>query len=163
MAIASSVLPAVSSVNARFRRGSGWPGSSCRAQVNLKADPVNNQPVLGPLVKHFTYDGLGRLIRTLSPYPGPSEHNNILRAEHFYYDGVRRIQEVVGHPIKSLEGLTESEIYELLLLAWAEFGVGEQPPDIKTVSTKLEEAQLINSAAAIGHGEPGADAVPSRG
>jgi len=67
---------------------------------------------------------------------------------------VRRIQEVVGHPIKSLEGLTESEIYELLLLAWAEFSVGDQP-DIKTASTKLEEAQLINSAAAIGHGEPG--------
>jgi len=110
-------------------------------QINQKADPVNNQPVLGPLVKHFTYDGLGRLIRTLSPYPGPSEHNNVLRAEHFYYDGVRRIQEVVGHPIKSLEGLTESEIYELQLLAWAEFSVGDQP-DIKSASTKLEEAQL---------------------
>lgn len=74
-------------------------------------------------------------------YPGPSATNVVLRAEHFYYDGVRRIQEVVGHPIKSLEGLTESEVYELLLIAWAEFGVGD-PPDIKSASTKLEQAQL---------------------
>lgn len=53
------------------------------------------------LVKHYTYDGLGRLIRTQSPYPS-AEDNQGVRTERFYYDGVRRIQEVVSDPLESL-------------------------------------------------------------
>lgn len=54
---------------------------------------------IGAMVKHFTYDGVGRLIRTESPYPNPSTTTGQLRTERFYYDGIRRIQEIVTDPI----------------------------------------------------------------
>lgn len=95
----------------------------------------------GALVKNFAYDGLGRLIRTMSPYPAPSDTNVILRPEHYYYDGVRRIQEIVGHPIFNLETLTQSQNSTLAVLAYVEFGIGK-PPDPKGASTTLEKAQL---------------------
>jgi len=73
--------------------------------------------VAGPLVKHFTYDGLGRLARTSSPLQAPegwwfleneTQTGSIVtsfnRSERFIYDGVRRIQEIVTDPI-----LTDSE------------------------------------------------------
>jgi hypothetical protein len=62
----------------------------------------------GPLVKHFTYDGLGRLVRVLSPYPEsgatPPEGWTVapVRSERLYYDGVRRIQEVYTDPLLAL-------------------------------------------------------------
>ncbi len=48
------------------------------------------------LITHYTYDALGRLIRKQSPFPGGIDEN---RTEHYYYDGVRRIQEVFRDPI----------------------------------------------------------------
>lgn len=68
---------------------------------------------VGELVKHFTYDGVGRLFRTSSPVEapadwefeevpgGPSSAPNpwFTRSERFIYDGVRRIQEIVTDPI----------------------------------------------------------------
>ncbi len=49
--------------------------------------------VLGALVKHYTYDGLGRQIQIVSPF-APS--GGPRRVERLYYDGIRRVQEVVG-------------------------------------------------------------------
>jgi hypothetical protein len=43
VAIASSVLPAVSRVSARFNRESGWPGSNCRAHWNSDAAEYRSQ------------------------------------------------------------------------------------------------------------------------
>ena len=67
---------------------------------------------LGELVKHQTYDGVGRVIRTSSPIQAPEGWEFeagegggsapdpwFTRSERFYYDGVRRIQEVVTDPI----------------------------------------------------------------
>lgn len=54
---------------------------SLRAQIKKKSS--------GAMLRHYTYDGLGRLIRTTSP------DNFTNRVEHHYYDGVRRIQTVV--------------------------------------------------------------------
>jgi len=47
------------------------------------------------------YDGLGRLIKTQSPFPEPGsiEFPGLLRSERFYYDGIRRIQELVTDPV----------------------------------------------------------------
>jgi YD repeat-containing protein len=60
--------------------------------------------LIGPLVKHFTYDGLGRLIRTQSPIPDPQTSTTLnttlpLRSERHYYDGVRRISTLTIDPL----------------------------------------------------------------
>jgi len=67
---------------------------------------------LGELVKHFTYDGVGRLARTSSPVLAPEgwhftgneggtagTFTSFTRSERFIYDGVRRIQEIITDPI----------------------------------------------------------------
>ncbi|MBX3382610.1 MAG: hypothetical protein KF864_03775 [Phycisphaeraceae bacterium] len=51
------------------------------------------------LVKHYTYDAFGRLIRVQSPWPEPGEWSQDLRSERLYYDGLRRIQEVNIDPL----------------------------------------------------------------
>jgi Bacterial EndoU nuclease len=70
----------------------------------LEIDPVMEGPhVPGPLVVRPTYDGLGRLIVKSTPVlfgneacgPGFAAADCPLRDEHYYYDGVRRLKEVV--------------------------------------------------------------------
>ncbi|MBX3379986.1 MAG: hypothetical protein KF805_07810 [Phycisphaeraceae bacterium] len=66
-------------------------------------------PALGKLVKHFTYDGVGRLARTSTPLEAPegwtfqdgsgNAVTAFTRSERFIYDGVRRIQEIVTDPV----------------------------------------------------------------
>jgi hypothetical protein len=73
----------------------------------LAATDVNpvlaNYPVLpGKMLKHFKYDGLGRLVEVQSPFPD-EESEGGLRVERFYYDGVRRIQELVVDPVETIE------------------------------------------------------------
>jgi len=47
------------------------------------------------------YDGLGRLIRVQRPREGtPGDLDEEIRTARFYYDGVRRIQEVHTNPIE---------------------------------------------------------------
>lgn len=58
------------------------------------------------MIKHFTYDGLGRLIRVQSPFPTPEASTGAVRSERFYYDGARRIQEIVTDPLATI-GLAE--------------------------------------------------------
>lgn len=82
------------------------------AQVNAGAadggvtpDPVNPYVglVFGPMLKHYTYDGVGRLVRTQSPFPNPQEAGEgMVRSERFYYDGIRRIQETILDPTMSM-------------------------------------------------------------
>ena len=47
----------------------------------------------------YTYDALGRLIRAQRPWPQPGPSGSYLRIEHYYYDGVRRLQEVFVDPV----------------------------------------------------------------
>lgn len=54
------------------------------------------------MTKHFVYDGFGRLIRTTSPVPDPETSTGTVRAISFFYDGARRIQEVVSDNVASL-------------------------------------------------------------
>jgi hypothetical protein len=65
------------------------------------------------MLKHHTYDGLGRLIRTQSPYPNVDYPNHGIRSEHFYYDGIRRIQELIVDPLFSLDDSEESNNSEV--------------------------------------------------
>ena len=65
------------------------------------------QATIGWLIKHFNYDGNGRLYRTSSrldpsllaegyAYAGGGVAN---RSERFFYDGTRRIQELITDPV----------------------------------------------------------------
>ncbi len=63
---------------------------------------INGPPgTPGTLVKHYLYDGVGRLIRVQSPYPDPAtgELSDEVRSERLFYDGVRRVQELVTDPL----------------------------------------------------------------
>lgn len=72
----------------------------------------------GPQISQFTYDGLGRVVRKLSPYPG---YAGQWRTEHYYYDGVRRIQEVFSDPISSNSPFTsQEEVSELSPATWCD-------------------------------------------
>jgi hypothetical protein len=77
-------------------------------QVNRASLPANAPPeiaslVVGPMVKHYTYDAFGRLIRVQSPFPDPESGGDFgLRVERLYYDGLRRVQEVNIDPSVSM-------------------------------------------------------------
>lgn len=69
-------------------------------------DPLTAGPAdylnldFGRLLKHHTYDGLGRLVRTPSICPRPRHRadHGPPRSERFYYDGIRRVQELSHRP-----------------------------------------------------------------
>jgi len=87
-------------------------------QINRASLDAQDEIVIGLLLKHYTYDGLGRLIRTQSPWPDPdTAEEGHLRSERFYYDGVRRIQEVVTDPVIGIEKALASNDPELQQLA----------------------------------------------
>ncbi len=76
----------------------------------LDTEPLPNRPDLkywtltdgsglGPWLLHNAYDGLGRLIRKQVPAGTDNLNPPIVRSEHFYYDGSRRIQEQVFEPL----------------------------------------------------------------
>jgi YD repeat-containing protein len=56
--------------------------------------PTTGAP--GAWLVSYTYDGLGRLVRKLSPWPGTP---TLQRTEHFYYDGIRRVSETITDPL----------------------------------------------------------------
>lgn len=166
-------------------RGSGKPGSNFLAQVNKAhwvpaeggagggVSPLTGggtgepnlpegQVVIDELVKHYTYDGLGRLVRTQSPYPNPELgiSTGLLRSERFYYDGIRRIQVVVTDPIASL-GEVEEGLGAGALSGPVGGGSGnpvapedpESDPDAAPVT--LEQAQLLMQGGGEGGGGGG--------
>ncbi|HEX8876103.1 MAG TPA: AHH domain-containing protein [Phycisphaerales bacterium] len=73
--------------------------------------PTCPNPQLGWVIKHHTYDGVGRLVRTTSrlnpgdlsegyAYAGAGGPYAVVnRSERYLYDGVRRIQEIVTDPV----------------------------------------------------------------
>jgi len=65
---------------------------------DAKIHPAGTHQI-GYLVVRFAYDGLGRLIWAQRPVdPEPATPSPACRTEHYYYDGVRRIQEVIQTP-----------------------------------------------------------------
>jgi YD repeat-containing protein len=65
---------------------------------DMQGQPNGGLP--GPWITQYSYDGVGRLIRKVSPWPSDATAQ---RTEHFYYDGVRRIQEVVIDPLLQVD------------------------------------------------------------
>jgi hypothetical protein len=68
---------------------------------------------LGPLVKHYTYDAVGRLVRTQAPHPDVG--SPVVRSERFYYDGIRRIQELAIDPLLTPIGIEGDPEMEAML------------------------------------------------
>ena len=101
---------------------------------------------VGALVKHFTYDGVGRLIAVRSPRPGPSGSNtsgsNVpVRDEHLYYDGIRRVQEVV-HDFSTPDGNGDRELQVALLTREYIWGPGDGPAGVDELLAMFDgEAQ----------------------
>ena len=74
---------------------------------------------IGPVIKHYNYDGVGRLYRTTSPLTAPEGLffqilnpnppappaspylyvTSLNRSERFFYDGTRRVQELITDPL----------------------------------------------------------------
>ncbi len=73
--------------------------------VNQETGEVNGGSPGGEIAR-FSYDALGRVTRKLSPYPGQAGQ---WRTEHYYYDGVRRIQEVFTDPMVVAEAFTSKD------------------------------------------------------
>jgi len=65
-------------------------GGSSSAPVGQFTDGI-----IGDLIARFTYDGLGRLIIKETPV---TTGVTALQAKHYYYDGVRRVAEVIDRP-----------------------------------------------------------------
>lgn len=108
-------------------------------QVNEATIDGQGDIELGDLVKTFMYDGLGRLVRVQTPSPPGS---TALRTERLYYDGLRRIQELVLNPTTTLGGAQgNSELEQIAeeTVAW------ETNPDQATAPTGYEEEQQLLS------------------
>lgn len=124
-------------------------------QIN-KATLSNNPPGepyldVEVMVKHFTYDGLGRLVRTQSPYPDPDTSDGRVFSERYYYDGVRRIQEVTTTPLAS-SGMAMSQGGELNQILNQTNGSSATQTDGESTPVAFEQGQV--SAALSGGGGP---------
>ncbi|MFG0243500.1 MAG: polymorphic toxin-type HINT domain-containing protein [Phycisphaerales bacterium JB054] len=114
-------------------------------QVNNATPDGMGGVTMGSLRKHFMYDGLGRLVRTQTPFPSESR----LRTERFYYDGLRRIQELVTNPITTLGGASGDPELEALA---SQTVAPESNPDEATAPSGYEQGQLTlgGSGGAVG-------------
>lgn len=98
------------------------------------------------MIKHYTYDGLGRLVRTQSPFPIPNTAKGMVRSERFYYDGIRRIQETRLDPVKSLAGALESDVQDEQLLGQA----GAEPDPIGSSPWRVSQTGVSSGATVHG-------------
>ncbi|MFN9974697.1 MAG: hypothetical protein ACK58T_32880 [Phycisphaerae bacterium] len=62
---------------------------------------------IGPVIKHYNYDGVGRVVRTTTPLTAEwfgagytfNGSATATRSERFFYDGARRVQDIVTDPV----------------------------------------------------------------
>jgi hypothetical protein len=88
-------------------------------------------------------DAVGRLARTLSPYPDPDNWDEeTLRSERYFYDGIRRIQEVVVDGLPTL-AFAQSEP-GLAALAASCLGACQHDVDGDALPAALEAQLLID-------------------
>lgn len=118
--------------------------------MNGHVDPVN-PGTPGPWVSLFSYDGLGRLVRKLSPFPGaPGEW----RTEHYYYDGVRRIQEVLTDPLISVDPLSleeEAAVGGPQYLTWTDREYVHSPGYVDEVVCQIDRNSAVMYTLADGN------------
>ena len=108
------------------------------------------EPVLDDIVKHFAYDGLGRLIRVQSPYPAPGYEE--VRSERLFYDGIRRIQEVWIDPVDNNDDSAMAGGEEALAAFVAEPNLDG---DTATLGVENEQMEAASSGGGGGVSPPG--------
>jgi len=111
------------------------------------ASPANPDSaiVFGPMVKHYTYDGVGRLVRTQSPWPNPDQGGDNVRTERFFYDGIRRIQELVTDPVQNLSAASMSSSASVQQAAATAVAVSDEELDASAAPASVEAAQAAES------------------
>jgi len=97
---------------------------------------------MGLFIKHHAYDGFGRLVRTQSPYPDPQTAGDDRRTERFYYEGARRIQEIVVDPMESLGGAMVSGDPSVQQMAQLSASQQEANPDDSSTPLGLESMMM---------------------
>ncbi len=102
-------------------------------QVN-KATRNGSQIVPGNLVRHYTYDGLGRLVRTEAPANATT--TNIYR---HYYDGFRRIVDVLTLDVTIIGGIGGNSALQSMANQTTPSGV---EVDESGTTAGFEEAQV---------------------
>jgi len=120
----------------------------------------------GPTLKHYTYDGLGRLIRTQSPFPTP-QHAALgeVRSERFYYDGIRRIQETRLDPSKNLGGAMlagDPQVESAALASLQEAKAGTGDPAAAEIDLTAAPLTLENQLLAMADPGPGPGPGPDQ-
>ena len=103
-------------------------------------DPLDAILSMGPMLKHFVYDGFGRLIRTTSPAPEPDSAPSMVRAVNYYYDGARRVQEILSEDVASIAASQSSGDPQLEALASS--STPEPAPDGSNAPLALQMGQL---------------------
>jgi YD repeat-containing protein len=112
-------------------------------------------------VKHYTYDGIGRLARVQAPWPDWDTSEGRVRSTRLYYDGVRRIQEVITDPVLQFEQMLELESNPQLQAA-AEEELEAQPAQEvsgEAVPIAIEE-QLADGVLSLESGPANSQAPP---
>ncbi len=115
-----------------------------RASLASPANP-DSAIVFGPMVKHYTYDGVGRLVRTQSPWPNPDLGGDNVRTERFFYDGIRRIQELVTDPVQNLSAAAMSSSASVQQAAATAVAVSSEELDASAAPASVEAAQAAES------------------
>jgi hypothetical protein len=120
-------------------------------QVNRASLPANAPPeiaslVVGPMVKHYTYDAFGRLIRVQSPFPDPESGGDLgLRVERLYYDGLRRIQEVNIDPSLSMNMAASGQAGGAMQAAANQVAMNAEEPLDGSAAPATLESQALES------------------
>jgi YD repeat-containing protein len=120
-------------------------------QVNRASLPANAPPeiaslVVGPMVKHYTYDAFGRLIRVQSPFPDPESGGDLgLRVERLYYDGLRRIQEVNIDPSVSMNMAMSGQAGGAMQAAANQVAMNAEEPLDGSAAPATLESQALES------------------
>jgi hypothetical protein len=117
-----------------------------------------NNPVheIGDLVVRFQYDGLGRLMLAKKVHSG-SPPNPSFTKEHYYYDGVRRLQEVLQTPSTPTDQFITQHEYvygpdyvdEFVLETYRDSGDNQQPLYILQDANFNVMALLDNQGAVV--------------
>jgi YD repeat-containing protein len=128
---------------------------------------------IGPVLKHHAYDGLGRLVRTASPIPGGTTPTGgaAIVTERYYYDGIRRVQEVMTNPLSNMENMAFAQqsglggvLNEIVSEQNAAAGGGVSGVDGNIAALGYEQAQMeLGQSYSMGGEGGGEEEIPTVG